>query len=204
VANAVAEAGFSGFYLDANAISPARTRRIVQLVSGSGARFVDGGIIGGPAWRAGTTRLYLAGEQADSVARCFEGSRLETIVLDGPVGSASALKMAYAAHTKGSAALVAGIFALATHEGVDRALLDEWARGDGRLAREYERMIAGAVPKAWRYVGEMEEIAATFAAAGLPSGFHEAAADLYSRLDAYRDADPPPSTAEVIARLLRD
>jgi 3-hydroxyisobutyrate dehydrogenase-like beta-hydroxyacid dehydrogenase len=202
VASAVAATGFAGLYLDANAISPQRARRIGEIVGASGAAFVDGGIIGGPAWRPNTTRLYLSGERAAEVAAVFEGSPLGAIVLEGPAGTASALKMAYAAYTKGSAALVAGILALATCEGVERPLLDEWRRGDGRLGNEYERMIAGAVPKAWRYVGEMEEIAATFAAAGLPSGFHEAAAALYARLDDYRDADPPPPTEEVIARLL--
>ncbi len=203
VAQAVAAVGFRGIYLDANAVSPARTRRIAAVVGGAGAAFVDGGIIGGPAWRGGTTRLYLAGERAAEAAACFEGSPLDALVLDGGIGAASALKMAYAAYSKGSAALIAAILALAEHEGVRPALLAEWGRGDGRLAREYERTIAAAVPKAWRYVGEMDEIAATFAAAGLPSGFHEAASALYQRLDSYRDADPPPPTDEVTARLLR-
>lgn len=204
LARAVAATGFAGLYLDANAVSPARTRRIGEIVEAAGARFVDGGIIGGPAWRAGTTRLYLSGPAASEVAAVFEGAPLSALVLEGPVGAASALKMSYAAYTKGVAALVAGALALATHEGVHPTLLQEWARGDGRLAREYERLIAGAVPKAWRFAGEMDEIAATFEAAGLPPGFHEAAAALYRRLDAYRDADPPPPTSEVIAQLLRD
>lgn len=201
---AVAGLGYSGLYLDANAISPDRTRRIGALLAEAGTHLVDGGIIGGPAWRAGTTRLYLSGERAAEVAAVFESSPLETVVLDGPVGAASALKMAYAAYSKGSAALVAGILALANHEGVQDALIEEWSRGEGRLARDYERMIGAAVPKAWRYVGEMDEIAATFAAAGLPSGFHEAASALYQRLERYKDAAPPPPTAEVIAELLRE
>ncbi|MCC6236963.1 MAG: NAD(P)-dependent oxidoreductase [Dehalococcoidia bacterium] len=204
VAREVATRGYARLYLDANAISPDRTRRIADVLAEAGAQLVDGGIIGGPAWRAGTTRLYLSGERAAEVAAVFEGSPLETSVLDGPVGAASALKMAYAAYSKGSAALVAGILALATHEGVHDALLEEWARREGRLARDHERMIGAAVPKAWRYVGEMDEIAATFAAAGLPSGFHEAASALYRRLERYKDAAPPPPTAEVIAELLRE
>ncbi len=204
LARDVAARGYAGRYLDANAISPERTRRIGALLAGTGARLVDGGIIGGPAWRGGTTRLYLSGDCAAEVAAVFEGSPLEAVVLDGPVGAASALKMAYAAYSKGSAALVAAILTLATHEGVHAALLEEWARGEGRLARDYERMIGAAVPKAWRYVGEMDEIAATFAAAGLPSGFHEAASALYRRLERYKDSAPPPPTAEVVAELLRE
>ena len=204
VARDVAVAGFSGVYLDANAVSPARARRIAELVGAAGAGFVDGGIIGGPPWRAGTTRLYLSGVRASEVAASFAGSPLETVVLDGPVGAASALKMVYAAYSKGSAALVAAILATASREGVKDALIGEWSRGDGRLARQHDGMVRAAVPKAWRYVGEMDEIAATFAAAGLPPGFHEAAATLYRRLDTYRDADPAPDLDEVIATLLRD
>ena len=204
VGREVAATGFAGVYLDANAVSPARTRRIAELVGAGGADFVDGGIIGGPPWRPGTTRLYLSGARALDVAACFEGGPLEAVVLDGPVGAASALKMVYAAYSKGSAALVAAILATASREGVRDALLEEWARGDGRLAKQHDGLVRGAVPKAWRYVGEMEEIAATFAAAGLPSGFHEAAATLYRRLDMYRDADPAPDLDEVIAALLRD
>ncbi len=204
MARAVAETGFAGLYLDANAVSPERARRIGAIVAASGAAFVDGGIIGGPAWRGGTTRLYVSGDRAAEVGALFEGSPLEARVLDGEVGAASALKMAYAAYSKGTAALVAAILALARREHVEGALLDEWGRGDGRLAREYERQLGAAVPKAWRYVGEMHEIAATFDAAGLPSGFHEAAAEVYRRLEEYRDASPVPPTAEVVARLLRD
>lgn len=204
VATAVAGAGFAGLYLDANAISPERTRRIGSIVAASGAAFVDGGIIGGPAWRPGTTRLYASGERAAEVRALFEGGPLDVRVLDGEIGAASALKMAYAAYSKGTAALVAAILALARREHVEGALLDEWGRGDGRLAREYEQQLGAAVPKAWRYVGEMHEIAATFDAAGLPSGFHEAAAEVYRRLEEYRDASPVPPTAEVVARLLRD
>ena len=60
-----------------------------------------------------------------------------------------------------------------------------------------------AAPKAWRWVGEMEEIAATFEAVGLPGGFHGAAADVYRRLEQYRDADPPPPVEEIISAVLR-
>src|SRR5205807_2605503 len=81
----------------------------------------DGGIIGPPARKAGDTRLYLSGAGAADVAARFKGSLLEAIVLDGPVGAASAIKMAYAGWNKGSQALLLAIRALAAHEGVDAA-----------------------------------------------------------------------------------
>ena len=49
----------------------------------------------------------------------------------------------------------------------------------------------------------MEEIAAAFEAAGLPGGFHEAAAVIYERLSGYKDATTPPTMADVVAPLTR-
>ena len=202
VARDVAAAGFAGVYVDANAIAPATARAIADTVAAAGARFVDGGIIGPPAVRPGTTRLFLAGEDAPAVAAVFTGGPLEAIVLGGPPGSASALKMAYAAYTKGSAALVAAIRALAAAEGIEAPMLDEWERSVPGLAGRSERILGATPRKAWRFAGEMHEIAATFAAAGLPSGFHEAAAEIYHRLAGYKD-DPAPDPDAVIGSLLR-
>jgi 3-hydroxyisobutyrate dehydrogenase-like beta-hydroxyacid dehydrogenase len=106
VARQVAEHGFTGLYLDANAISPQRAVQIGEVMAKAGATFVDGGIIGGPAWTPGTTWLYLAGPCADRAAACFAAGPLETRVLGETVGRASALKMCYAAHSKGPTALL--------------------------------------------------------------------------------------------------
>ena len=203
VAREVAGLGFRGVYVDANAVSPARARAVESLVTASGATFVDGGIVGGPAWREGT-RLYLSGDGAVEAARWFAGSPLGVIVLEGGAGAASALKMAYAAYTKGSTALVGAIVAMATHEGVVEALFEEWRGSQPRVLESYGRQLQGAAPKAWRWIDEMEQIAATFEAAGLPPGFHLAAADVYRRLEEYQDADPPPPVDGIVARLLRD
>ena len=116
-------------------------------------------------------------------------------------GAASALKMAYAAYTKGTTALLLAILGVARASGVEQALADEWQRSQPALASGAEGRIRASAAKAWRFSGEMEEIAATFAAAGLPDGFHLAAADLYARLEHYRDADPPPSLDQMLASL---
>ncbi len=202
VAREVAALGFRGLYADANAISPARARTIADIIRGGGAQFVDGGIIGGPVQRPGTTRLYLSGEGADVVAACFAGSPLETIVMEGGAGSASALKMAYAAQTKGTTALLAAILAMARHEGVEGTLFEEWERSQSGLGERALRQLEGAADRAWRWVGEMEEIAATFEAAGLPGGFHLAAADIYRRLESYADVESPPSGSILVQDLL--
>ncbi len=204
VAQAVAGLGYRGLYVDANAISPESARRVRDIVEAAGATFVDGGIIGPPAWRPGTTRLYLSGEAlaVRTVARTFEAGPLEAVPLDGPTGAASALKMAYAAFTKGSTALLAAIMAVAEREGVREALFAEWRRGEHDMAERHAARVQGAAPRAWRFAGEMDEIAATFAAAGLPSGFHEAAAEVFRRLDAYKDAPEPPPVEELLRALL--
>ena len=194
VARAVAAEKFSGTYLDANAVSRATAEEIGAIVSAGGASYVDGGIIGSPVKQAGTTRLYLSGARAAEVAELFRGSMLDARPIGAVPGQASALKIAYAAWTKGTDALVLAIRALAAHEGVDQALLDEWSISQPALAKKCDRAAAVAVPKAWRYVGEMQEIAEAFENAGLPGGFHEAAAQICQRLTCFKDQTDPPLT----------
>jgi 3-hydroxyisobutyrate dehydrogenase-like beta-hydroxyacid dehydrogenase len=170
-------AGFDGIYVDANAISPETSREVATRFD----HYVDGGIVGGPPRAPGDTRLYLAGEDGPRLAELFAGSALEPVVLSGPVGSASALKRVYAAWTKGSSALLLAVRATARAEGVEDALLAEWTRSIPGLEDRSQRAAASAGKKGWRWVGEMEEIAATFAAAGEPDGFHKAAAEVFRR-----------------------
>lgn len=198
LAKQVAGLGFNGIYVDANAIAPDTAREVAQAVAG--ASFVDGGIIGLPPKQAGTTRLYLCGEQATSVAALFEGGPLTAIAIDGPPGSASALKVCYAAWSKGATALLANIRALARHEGVEQVLLDEWQLSSTPTVKRSAEVAAKA-DKAWRWVAEMEEIAASFAAAGLPPGFHLGAAEIYRRLDQFKDAPAAPTMDAVLDQL---
>ena len=105
VAIQVERLGFEGIYVDANAIAPATVREIAARFD----RFVDGGIVGPPPTEPGLARLYLAGSDAGIVAALWDGSNLDARVLGGDVGSASALKAAYAGWTKGSAALLLAV-----------------------------------------------------------------------------------------------
>ena len=191
VAQSVTERGFAGIYVDGNAVSPDTAASVASLV---GDRYVDGGIVGPPAWREGTTRFYLSGSRADRVASLFDNTLVDARVVDGGPGAASALKMCYAAYAKGSIALILGVRALAESNGVSPALLAEWDISQPGLVR---RSVSGATAtslKAWRFVGEMHEIASTFSAAKLPSGFHEAAAELYGRMAGFKDT---PGGADV-------
>jgi 3-hydroxyisobutyrate dehydrogenase-like beta-hydroxyacid dehydrogenase len=173
--------GFTGLYVDANAIAPGTAREVAQLITGSGGRYVDGGIIGGPPVAAGAARLYLSGADAPRIQELFAGTALETRVASGSDSAASAIKMAYASWTKGSSALLLTARALAPAEGVEEALLAEWALSQPQLPGQLTRAARSAVSKGWRWVGEMEEIAASMTAAGLPDGFHQAAAEVYRR-----------------------
>jgi 3-hydroxyisobutyrate dehydrogenase-like beta-hydroxyacid dehydrogenase len=181
VAHQVAAAGYAGCYVDANAISVATAEQVAAVVTAAGAAYVDGGIIGQPPEAAGHTRLYLSGEQASEVRALFNRSRLDARIAEGPPYAASAVKMAYAAWTKGSSALLLAARALARANGVERTLLAEWQLSQPNLTAQSERSAASAAAKGWRWVAEMEEIAASMGAAGLPDGFHQAAAEVYDR-----------------------
>ncbi len=201
VADEVADLGFDGTYLDANAIAPDTARHIATRLE----RFVDGGIIGPPATRAGTTRLYLSGDDPDAVgtvADLWAGSPLDARPIDGGPGAASALKMAYALWTKVSSSLLLTARALAESEGVGDALLAEWDISQPGTAERSEITAAMTAPKAWRFVGEMEQIAAALEANDLPAGFGDAAAGLYARMAEFRDR-PDVTLAEVLDRLDR-
>ncbi len=158
--------GFDGIYVDANAISPAHAADLAALHP----RYVDGGIVGGPPREPGTT-LYLSGPGAASVAQLFAGSVLAAAV----VANASALKMVYAAWSKGTTALLLSIQQVAQHFGVE----EDWRLAAPEVAEGLPRAERAAATKGWRWVGEMEEIADTFAAAGKPDGFHRAAAEVF-------------------------
>jgi 3-hydroxyisobutyrate dehydrogenase-like beta-hydroxyacid dehydrogenase len=163
--------GFAGTYLDANAVSPMRAAEVAALHP----QFVDGGIVGPPPRVAGDTRLYLSGAHAADVANVFAGSTVDARV----VPDASALKMTYAAWSKGTAALLLAVRDVARHFGIEDALADEWHLSQPELFERLATAERSAAKKGWRWVGEMQEIADTFEAAGEPDGFHRAAAEVY-------------------------
>jgi Domain of unknown function (DUF1932)/NAD binding domain of 6-phosphogluconate dehydrogenase len=175
-------AGFRGLYLDANAIAPQTAREVATVVTAGGARYVDGGIIGPPPAEPGTTRLYLSGAAAPEAQGLFAGSALEARIAGADLFSASALKMAYAGWTKGSAALLLAVRALAEAQGgVGDVLAAEWALSQPGLDARLAGAGRSAANKGWRWTAEMNEIAAIMSAAGLPGGFGQAAAEIYGR-----------------------
>jgi len=194
--------GFGGIYLDANAISPGTAREVAEVITGAGGAYVDGGIIGPPPLTHGSTRLYLSGENARTVQQLFAGTALEPRIAAGSPTAASAVKMAYAAWTKGTSALLLAARALAQAEGVEAELLAEWDVSQPRLADQSIRSARSAVTKGWRWVGEMREIALSMAAAGLPDGFHQAAAEIFARSPQLSGALASEETAAAVLAAL--
>ena len=202
VAGEVIACSFRGLYVDANAISPQRAVRIGEKLEAGGAVFVDGSIVGPPAWQSGTTRLYLSGKEARRVASCFSNGPLQPKVIGDKIGKASALKMCYAAYTKGTTALLCMLLAAAEALEVRQDLAEEWSLEDPGFAEQAASRVRRVTAKAWRFEGEMEEIAATFREAGLPGEFHLAAAEIYQRLASYK-GQPTPPLEDILDKLVR-
>ena len=196
VATSVTALGFGGIYVDANAISPTTAQTIDRSVTTAGATYIDGGIVGGPS----APRLFLCGERASVVAKLF-GPPVETVVLDGGGYGASALKMTYAGWTKGTTALLFAITAAARGLGVEDALFAEWERSQPTLPDRIRGSLR-STRKAWRWSGEMREIAQTLKDVGIPAGFHSSAAEVYGRLESLRESSDA-TLDEVLGLILR-
>lgn len=204
VARQVARTGFSGYYVDANAISPRHSAEIATLLGAVGATVVDGGIVGPPPRRADSTRLYLSGPD-DGVSRVvalFAGTALTPVVVPGPVGAASALKLAFAGYNKVSSVLAAQAYALARHHGVDTQLRELAAGALPGTPLAAPDGLAAAGGKAWRWAPEMAEIAAACREAGLPADLLDAAETFLGRWREYKD-DPDVTLDQLLDALSR-
>lgn len=186
--------GRSLLYADCNAVSPATSARIGELITAAGARYVDVGIIGAPPRPV----LYASGEHAGDLVD-LAGGALEVRDIGGPAGRASALKMCYAAFTKGTTALATELLVAAQRLGVSEELRAELEQSAPELLGIAGRSVPRMPPKAYRWIGEMEEIAATFAAVGLTPRMLEGAGDMYRLVEAA--GAPSGDLDEVIRRL---
>ena len=187
---AAAIAGFDGIYVDANAISPSTARGVSAVVSAAGAKCVDGSIIGRPPAAFGDTRLYLSGPDAEEVVALFSGTVVDARIAGPDIGDASAVKVAYAGWTKGTAALLLTLREYAARAGVDAVLLQEWSESQPALAAQLTAAASAADKKGWRWVAEMREISSALEQLGLPPGFHQAAAEVYAG-EVKKEPHPP-------------
>lgn len=164
-------------YADCNAIAPRTVRGIGETILATGARFADVGIIGTPPRRGTATRFYASGDGAAEFDRLTPG--LDVRLLDGPIGQASGFKMCYGALTKGIQALGTELLIAARLMGLDEVLAAEQRESLPELRAHLERAVPSFPPKAYRWVGEMEEIALCFGDLGLTPRILQGASDLF-------------------------
>lgn len=188
VAQSVAATGYKGIFADLNALAPQRKTALANELIERRIRFADGGIIGLPSRKHGETTLFLSGEAADDVAKCFSKGAIAASVLGPEPGRASALKILFAAYNKGSIALFTALYAAAQQYGVLDELQGQFVHRGLSLAT-IETQILRAAPKAWRWIEEMHEISSALEAVNMPGEFHEAAAKVYERLASFKDAN---------------
>ena len=168
VARLVAATGFAGTYVDANPLSPSTLRAVRATVEEGGATLVDAGVVGPPPREGGRTHLYLAGpaDRVRQVAALVAGSRVVPVVVGTEVGQASAAKQAYALFNKGRMVLASLAAEVAAAHGVTEVLAGEADRPGAELLGELADLTAGLAEVAWRWAPELDELAATLAAAG--------------------------------------
>ena len=195
VAQALRNAGATTLYAECNAVSPRTTRAIAEVITAAGSRCVDAGIIGSPPRQEGTTRFYASGPDVEEFAELGRYG-LDVRPLGLEIGQASGIKMCYAAFTKGTTALATALLTVAHSMGLYEPLVQEFQTSQGDRYRSMERQIPGMPTRAYRWIGEMEEIAQTFADAGLTPKFHQAAADMYRFVAATPLAEETPETRD--------
>jgi 3-hydroxyisobutyrate dehydrogenase-like beta-hydroxyacid dehydrogenase len=210
IAAALERTGAALLYVDCNAIAPATTRRIGAVVEAAGARFVDAGIIGPPPRAGARTAFYASGAHVAELA-VLRDFGLEVRPIGERPGDASAVKMCYAALTKGTSALMTELSVAAERLGVTTALRQELAETQQAALERMARGIPAMVPKAHRWVGEMEEIAQTFEDCGLTPKMFLGAAEMYDFVahtplaqispEQWRERDRP--FEEIVAELAR-
>ena len=197
VASSMSRTAARPVFVECNAIAPQTVRGIESVIRQAGGTFIDAGIIGSPPRHPGDdTRFYCAGPDTSAFEALAEYG-LDVRVVGPEIGQASGLKMVYAASTKGSTALWTELFVAARALGLEGALTAEFGP-DHVVARRQLGSIPSMPRKSRRWVGEMEEIAATFAHLGLTPRMLEGAADMYRFVgdtpladQTSREPDPP-------------
>jgi len=202
LAPAIAATGGRATYIECNAISPATARKAAAVIAPTGARFVDAGIIGGPPQPNGTgPKFYASGPEARRFAHLRDYG-LDVRLLEGEIGAASALKMAYGSLTKGVNAIGIAMMLSASAAGVDAALKRELADSQPQLKALLERSAPRSLPKAYRWVAEMEEIARFIGKPAVGGEMFEGVARLYDTIARAHSADGPE--IKTLKKFLRD
>jgi 3-hydroxyisobutyrate dehydrogenase-like beta-hydroxyacid dehydrogenase len=181
-AAAMTATGSKPVYVDCNAVSPATVRQAAGAIAAAGAPFIDCGIIGLPPGKSPETRFHVSGPDTAPMA-ALHGKGISVFPMGAEIGRASALKMVYAGLTKGTWTLHTALLLGAWRMGVYDELIAEYENSQGPALKAMRDRVPRLPTDAGRWTGEMEEIAASLADAGVPSGFHEAAAEIFRIID---------------------
>ena len=181
MAAAMERSGARPVYVDCNAISPGTARDIANVIEAVGAPFIDAGIIGTKPGIGPGPRFYVSGADTAPM-QALDGKGFQVLGLGPEPGRASAIKMCYAGLTKGTWTLHTAVLLAAEAQGLTVELLAEFEYSQGQALAQMEARVPRLPADSGRWIGEMEEIAKTFADAGVTPGFHEGAAEIFRLL----------------------
>lgn len=182
VAAAMKSSGKKPPYADCNAVAPETARAMQRVIEDAGTIYIDGGIVGSPPGRSVPTRFFMSGEQAELMDG-LDGKGIDVRQCGPEIGRGVAVKMCYAAITKGTSALHTAVLIAAESLGVAEEIHEELLYSVPALYKRMENMVPRLPAVSGRYIGEMKEIAKTMESAGVTPNFHVGATELYELLE---------------------
>lgn len=195
ISRALKRSGKTTYYADCNAVSPETSRKVGSIIRGVGSNYIDGSIIGGVPKEKSMPRFYVSGPDVSPMEQ-LNGKGIIVKSLGSEIGKASGIKMCYAGMTKGTSALHIAVLAAAAKMDLTGEFLDELGFSQAAILSQMHSAIPSLPSKTLRWVGEMEEIAATYERLGLTAHFHQGSARIYSLLGQTSLADERAETID--------
>ena len=183
VAAAMKASGETAVFVDCNAISPDTTLSIQALMQEAGAKMLNVGIVGPPPGRGPTTKFYASGEGVEQLD-FVDGDGIKFMPMGDDITKASAIKMCYAALTKGMMTLHTGVLVTAELLGISEEIQSEIDESQKFHWEGMNKRVSMYACDAGRWAGEMDQISDTFGSAGMTPNLHRGAADVFRLLDA--------------------
>ena len=201
VATVIEQSGKPLPFADCNPVAPAVAIEMAKIIDGAGGKYIDGGIIGSPPGRGAPPRFYASGPHESTLGQ-LDGRGISVPLMGGEVGRASAIKMCYASLSKGTAALNASALISAMNLGIYDEFINEMESSQQGVLKNMQG-VKGLGAKAFRWIDEMEQISATFGAAGATPHMHKGAADIFRLVTSSPIGDERPETIDT-SRTLRE
>lgn len=195
IADALRTTGAGAAFADCNATSPQTALAIDEVIVAAGGRSIDASIIGGPPVRGNRPRFYVSGPDSGIMSH-LDGKGIVVRLLGEKIGRASGIKMCYAALTKGTSALYTALLTAAEALDLSKPLRAELASSQSDAYKRMQAQVPSLPANAFRWIGEMEEIAATFEHVGVTPYFHRGAAEMFRLLSETPYAAETPETVD--------